>query len=492
MAQHPYTVGAGGGAGNNNGGDTSFTSGGQTYTAGGGQTSSSVAINTLSLYERKSGGAGGTTTGNWTISKTGGAGGDAYRYNQRSAIVGGGGGGAGAGSVGGDGFPYNELLDPDNASNSPYNWTANTTGNIALENAQYQSGISIQVDVLPGGTENYDAEYGYILREKIKDFLVTTPSFDNYDAYYVLVRNGNDGVPRAVWESDGKDFGTDVVSANYVAPSATYVFGGAENGNSTIQTTTSYGGITYSRGSVYNAGESVTIIEFRGGVAENATDLNTTKLGEIKLFAEGNTAGRPQQSAGSGGGHGYVQNWQSGTGIVYGASGGGTNLTREITGLRGDNDSATPNSLTIAGAGTVKVGVDGQIGNNTSTVTPATASYEVGAGAGGVLVMGLAPSGSQTRANTGQDGGLWIRYPGSRDKFEAPSYTLTQNKTNANEGSTFTISVTNNLSTTDPQLVIPYEVTGVDTNDIDMSGLVTTYGNIRGSFTQVANSKTFQ
>ena len=154
------------------------------------------------------------------------------------------------------------------------------------------------------------------------------------------------------------------------------------------QTTTSYGGITYSRGSVYNAGESVTIIEFRGGVAENATDLNTTKLGEIKLFAEGNTAGRPPAVAGSGGGHGYVQNWQSGTGIVYGASGGGTNLTREITGLRGDNDSAT--TFPIAGAGTVKVGVDGQIGNNTSTVTPATASYEVGAGAGGVLVMGLA------------------------------------------------------------------------------------------------------
>ena len=485
-----YTVGAGG-AGNNNGGDTSFTYGGQTYTAGGGQTSSAVAINTLSLYQRKAGGAGGTTTGNWTISKAGGAGGDAYRYNQGSAIVGGGGGGAGAGSIGGAGFPYNELLDPDNASTSPYNWTANTTGNIALAVAQYQSGISIQVDVLPGGTENYDAEYGYILAEKIKDFLATTSSFGTYDAYYVLVRNGNDGVPRWVWESAGKDFGTDVVSAQYTPPNATYVFGGSENGNSAIQLTTTYGGTTYSRAGVYNSGESVTIIEFRGGVAENATDLNTTKLGEIKLFAEGNTAGRPQQSAGSGGGHGYVENWQSGTGIVYGASGGGTNLTREITGLRGDNDSTTPTSLTIAGAGAVKVGVAGQIGNNTATVTPSTAGYEVGAGAGGVLVMGLAPSGSQTRANSGQDGGLWIRYPGSRDKFEAPSYTLTQNKTNANEGSTFTIAVTNNLSTTDPQIPIPYEITGVDTNDIDMAGLVTTYGNIRGSFTQVANSKTF-
>ena len=33
-------------------------------------------------------------------------------------------------------------------------------------------------------------------------------------------------------------------------------------------------------------------------------------------------------------------------------------------------------------------------------------------------------------------------------------------------------------------------MTGVDTNDID-SLTVTTYGNIRGSFTQVANSKTF-
>ena len=120
-----------------------------------------------------------------------------------------------------------------------------------------------------------------------------------------------------------------------------------------------------------------------------------------------------------GGGHGYVQNWQSGTGIVYGASGGGTNLTREITGLRGDNDSATPTSLTIAGAGTVKVGVDGQIGNNTSTVTPATASYEVGAGAGGVLVMGPCPQDPKLEPTSTR----WRTmdpYPGSRDKFEAP------------------------------------------------------------------------
>ena len=105
--------------------------------------------------------------------------------------------------------------------------------------------------------------------------------------------------------------------------------------------------------------------------------------------------------------------------------------------------------------------------------------------------MGLATAGGQSRAEVGQDGGIWIMYPGSRDKFEPPQYTLASNKTNANEGSTFSISVNNNLSTTSPQLVIPYEITGVTSNDIDMTGLVTTYGNIRGSLTQVANSKTF-
>ena len=32
--------------------------------------------------------------------------------------------------------------------------------------------------------------------------------------------------------------------------------------------------------------KAVTIIEFRGGEATNAPDLNTTKLAEIKLYAE--------------------------------------------------------------------------------------------------------------------------------------------------------------------------------------------------------------
>ena len=40
-------------------------------------------------------------------------------------------------------------------------------------------------------------------------------------------------------------------------------------------------------------------------------------------------------------------------------------------------------------------------------------------------------------------------------------------------------------------MLFPYEITGVGTADIDMAGLVTTYGNIRGTLTQVANSKTF-
>ena len=118
-------------------------------------------------------------------------------------------------------------------------------------------------------------------------------------------------------------------------------------------------------------------------------------------------------------------------------------------------------------------------------------SHEVGAGAGGVMIMGLATAGSQTRAEVGQDGAIWIMYPGSRDKFEAPQYTLASNKTNANEGSTFSISLNNNLSTTSPPIDIPFEITGITSSDIDMTGLVTTYGNIRGTLTQIANSKTF-
>ena len=51
-------------------------------------------------------------------------------------------------------------------------------------------------------------------------------------------------------------------------------------------------------------------------------------------------------------------------------------------------------------------------------------SHEVGAGAGGVLIMGLATAGGQSRAEVGQDGGIWIMYPGSRDEFEPPQYTL--------------------------------------------------------------------
>ena len=91
----------------------------------------------------------------------------------------------------------------------------------------------------------------------------------------------------------------------------------------------------------------MTIIEFRGGVATNATDLNTTKLAEIKLYAEGNTKLRPQQTAGTGGGHGFTNNWASGTGITFGAIGGGTTLTREITGLRGDHASTTVPTITV-------------------------------------------------------------------------------------------------------------------------------------------------
>ena len=140
-----YNVGAGG-AGNNDGGDTSFNYAGVNYVAGGGKTSTSVAINSLAVYERKAGGAGGTTTGAFTISKAGGQGGDSYRYNLNGAVVGGGGGGAGAGAVGGPGQPFNTLLDYNNAETSPYNWTTSTTGTILCGMIKHVGGIRVKLE----------------------------------------------------------------------------------------------------------------------------------------------------------------------------------------------------------------------------------------------------------------------------------------------------------------------------------------------------------
>lgn len=488
-----YTIGAGG-AGNNDGGDTTVSYGGSNYIAGGGKTSPSVAMNSLSVYERKAGGAGGTTSGAFTISKAGGQGGDSYRYNLDGAVVGGGGGGAGAGAVGGTGQPFNTLLDYGNAETSPYNWTTSTTGNIICKAISHVGGVRVKIDVRPGGSASYPNEYTHLLQKKFADVLATSATWVDssngnldYDAYYVLVRNGTDA-PKYVYQTTSKDFGSTASAILDGANDVVYAFATT----TAFASTADYGGSSFAlSGSFTSSSDTVTIIEFRGGVATNATDLNTTKLAEIKLYAEGNVKLRPQQTAGTGGGHGFTDNWTSGTGITFGAGGGGTTLTRKLTGLRGDHASTTVPTITVPGTTRTTSGVAGQKGNNVDTVTPAVTSHEVGGGAGGVMVMGLATSGSQTRAETGQSGGIWIMYPGSRDKFEAPQYTLASNKTSANEGSTFSITTNNNLSTTDPQLLIPYEVTGVATTDIDMTGLVTTYGNIRGSLTQVANSKTF-
>ena len=486
-----YTVGEGG-AGNNNGQDTVVSYGGLNYTAGGGKASPAVAMNTLSntTYERKIGGDGGTTSGAWTISRAGGKGGDSYRHNNGEAVVGGGGGGAGAGAVGGSGYPNNQVLSGPNKSTSPYNWTSATSGTVRLMESLYTTEIRLTLEVV---NLTFGTEFAYHLRNQIDSVLNASNGWANHDAYYMILRNGVDGTPRMVYKNLAKDFDSVTsltVGGGIGANNAQYSFAGTGAGVA-IESTTSYGGITYTRNTGYNAAELISILEFRGGVATDATDLNTTQLAKINLFQEGNSAVLPQQTAGTGGGHGYVQDWQSGTGITYGAQGGGTTLTREMTALRGGHASTTVPTLTISGAGTVTTGVAGQKGNSADTVTPAVVSHECGGGGGGVLVMGLATSGNTTRAESGQDGGIWIMYPGSRDKFEPPIYALTSNKTSANEGSTFTVTVTNNLSTTDPQVLIPYEITGVSSSDIDMSGLVTTYGNIRGSFTQIANSKLF-
>ena len=483
-----YEVGSKG-TGNNNGGDTTVTYSGVTYTAGGGETSAPTALAGLAVHELKAGGAGGTATGAWTISKAGGAGGKSFRYQTGGAVVGGGAGGSGAGSIGGDGYP-SSILDYNNAITSPYNWTTSTSGNILLGNVSYaSSNMKFTVNVASGGNENYDDEYVYLLKRKIEQVLAGSGSWDSYDAYYILLRSGTDD-PKWVWKGLTSDFGSTVTAAITIpgAGFAEYQFG---SGGGAIETSAVYQSATFARNSSYTSGEAVTVIEIRGGVATDATDLNTTLITDIKLYAEGNTASKPQQTAGSGGGHGFVSNWQSGTGITFGAIGGASTLTKELTGLRGGLSSATVPTLTVPGAGFTTSGVAGEKGNDVSTVTPAATNYECGSGAAGVLVMGLAQSGGQTRSESGRDGGLWIQYPGSRDKFEAPQYTLVSNKDNVNEGSTFTINVTNNLSTTDPQILIPFEITGVSASDIGMTGLVTTYGNIRGTFTQVANNRTF-
>ena len=492
-----YTVGAGG-SGNNNGGDTSVTYGGTTYTAGGGQASPAVSITSLNpaAFQRKLGGAGGTTTGAWNISKAGGAGGDSMRFNTGKAVVGGGGGGAGAGSVGGTGYPFNDILDPQtNGKTSPYNWTQTALATVSAVDVSYSGAILATFDMYAG---SYGEEHAYIVRHKLNQVLANSTTWvdgdnNDYDSYYCLIRNEAEE-PVQVYKSLTKNFGPSVPTTTFGgavgANNVRYTFGSV-NDSVAIETTTTFNGTTFIRGNSYSGGADATIIEFRGGVGTDATDLNTVQLATVKLWPEGNKGLLPSQTAGTGGGHGYVENWQSGTGITYGATGGGSTLTKAQTGLRGGLSSATPGTLTISGAGEVKTGVAGEKGNNVDTVTPSQTNYEVGAGAGGVLVMGLTTSGSQTRAESGQDGGIWIMYPGIRDKFEAPQYTLASNKDTANEGSTVTVSVDNNLNTTDPQIPIPYEITGITSTDINMAGLVTTYGNIRGSFTQVANSKTF-
>ena len=481
-----YDVGSKG-TGNNDGGDTTVTYSGVTYTAGGGEASPPTSLAGLAVHQLKAGGAGGTTTGAWTISKAGGVGGKSFRYQTGGAVVGGGAGGSGAGSIGGNGYPT-DILDYNNAVTSPYNWTTRTSGNIFLSNASYaSSNMRFTVDVAAGGTENYNDEYAYLLKRKIEQVLAGSGSWDSYDAYYILLRSGTDA-PKWVWKGLTSDFGSTVTTTIGSGGNTQYQFGA---GGGAIQTTTVYQSVAFARDASYTSNEQITVLEIRGGVATDASDLNTTLITDVKLYAEGDTASKPQQTGGSGGGHGFVTNWQSGTGITFGAIGGGSTLTKALTGLRGGLSTASSQTLSVPGAGVTVTGVAGEKGNNVSTVTPAATNYECGAGAGGVLVMGLATSGGQTRSESGQDGGLWIMYPGSRDQFEAPQYTVASNKDNVNEGSTFTINVTNNLSTTDPQLLIPFEITGISSGDIDMTGLVTTYGNIRGTFTQVANNKTF-
>ena len=146
-------------------------------------------------------------------------------------------------------------------------------------------------------TPNYPDEYTYLLQKKFADVLATSSTWvdssngnSDYDAYYVLVRNGADA-PKYVFQTTSKDFGSTATAILDGANDVVYKFADS----TTFASTADYGGTSFALSGTYTANEAVTIIEFRGGVATNAPDLNTTKLAEIKLYAEGNPKLRPQQ-----------------------------------------------------------------------------------------------------------------------------------------------------------------------------------------------------
>jgi len=506
-----YTVGAGG-IGNNDGSATTITYNGQTYTAGGGFASPPEAITSTSEYAGKSGGAGGTATGSWTGSKDGGKGGDSTIFGGTTltdveAVVGGGGGGASTADIGQQGHPqtkangFPELLSPSNRRLAPSDFALTGDQIIALSlvGDANLNNIVYNIDNVRGGGANFPTdEHASILRQK-KEELFASANFADWsseDKVYVVWKNGPSGVRFATgWDTSTNTLSlqTSLLSVDTNANiSRQYI-----EANLPAQAT-SYEGISYpwalQGGSSINNGNanyspgtptSVDRIEFRKGVATNATDGNTTLLATVMLGDEGNSRPRVPDASGAGGGQTFVEDYRSGTGTVVGGQGGSSSLTRGLSALPG-NHATERTQETISGAGTVYTGGVGGHGNIQSTF----ASVNVGAGAGGIMVMALAPSGSQTRSVSGQNGGLLIEYPGQLRQFNAPSYTLNSSKATVNEGSTFAITLQNNL--TEANTPIPFSVENIQLADLsDTTGLTESGAYLTGGFTAGNNSKTF-
>ena len=474
-----YTVGAGG-AGNNDGGLTSITIGGTSYHADGGNASTPVNLTSLNPFELHSGGAGGTLGSGWTGGTVGAQGGSSYRTFSGAAFVGGGAGGSGTGGIGQKGYPdalstTSKIIDPRNAAVAPGSFTTTTP---STNNAMIATRFSASIfhfqyggagDFLTSTTD----EQGKHLEVRWNAF-VNSLTYGSEDAYYFVFKDANDAVVHVLQSTDPSPSGSEfVVVGDYSVAFTTWLYS-IQSSNMSHAT---YAGTTYS--DTTSGTSDVKTIELRGGVATGATALNTTVIGTFQVLPDGDIIGTPNETAGAGGGHGYTEDWQSGTGIVVGGRGGATSLTKGLSASQG-TAASTVVSQTISGAGIAIFGEAGGDGNVVSSVS----SYAVGEGAGGVMVHGLTPSGSRTRAETGGDGGILFVWPGSiaSNQFKAPSYTLNSSKTNCNEGSTFTITCANNLTENATQ--IPYTITGVTSADISGASL-TNY------FTVQTNNKTF-
>ena len=473
-----YTVGEGG-AGNNDGGDTTVTIGGTTYTAGGGSASAPVNLTDLDSLELHAGGAGGTASGAWTGSVNGGVGGSSYRSQAGEAIVGGGAGGSGTGAVGQTGYPT-AILDPRNARVAPGSFTAS-------EPTEFLSCVSLQTvntNIGPSGGMFalwFDDPAGNLFGQSYSDHAIylahrwnewvdsiTMPSADEY---YLVFRTSSTILQVHSTSNPSVALNNGFLHMSYEG----YINGNHRFAGDSVDVNShlfdlTYDGNTYAQSINPNTQDDITV-ELRSGASTGATDANTVLHGSLKLLPQGDTITNPGETAAAGGGQGYTEDWASGTGIVVGGKGGATTMSKGLSNSYGSAASSIV-SQSINGAGTATFGGAGGNGNTVSSV----AGYAVGAGAGGVMVHGLAPSGQRTRAESGTAGGILIVWPGavSTNQFKAPSYTLNSSKTNCNEGSSFTITCANNL--TESADTIPFTITGVSSADIGGVSLTQSFG----------------